>query len=183
VNVLAAMVKRHTTVPYNFICMTDNTEGVNVRTLKFNNRYPGWWAKLHLFYTNSIDQILYIDLDTVIVGSIDKLLTYRGSFAIIKDWWAPGYNSSVMSIAPAFGRHVFRDFKPEYMHQMHGDQDWITQKLPNADLWQDIAPDVIGSYKANELEKGPRRYSLVCFHGDPKPHTFTEGWVHEHWKI
>jgi len=166
---LEAMVSQHTKYPFNFVC---------IRASEF----PGWWAKLDLFNKRS-ERTLYFDLDTVIVGNIDPLFEYNGPFAIIKDWWAHGYNSSVMSIAPSFGRHIRTQFHKDYMVRYHGDQDWITERAPRADLWQTIAPGAIGSYKADHLEDGPEDFSVVCFHGVPKPHEFTEGWVHDAWKV
>jgi len=167
VDKLSSMVSRHTTLPFEFECIREST-------------LPGWWAKLDLFKKRE-ERILYIDLDTVIVGNIDRLLTYDGPFCILKDWWAPTYNSSVMSIAPGFGQHIWSRFHPSLMQIQGSDQEWITVQVPNADLWQDVTPGLIGSYKADGLQDGPRDFSLVCFHGDPKPHTFEKGWVYESW--
>lgn len=183
VNKLASMVRRHTTIPYDFICLTDDKAGLTVKTLPIPSWPPGWWAKLYIFGHPVLfnERVLFIDLDTVIVDNIDALLNYRGDFCIIQDWWANCYNSSVMSKGPGYGHHIVSRWNENIMNQMHGDQDWITKQVGEVDTWNWVAPGLIGSYKADDLAEDPRKFSLVCFHGDPKPHVFTEGWVRDNW--
>lgn len=184
VNRLASMVARHRMRPYRFLCLTDDPTGLECDYADIETDLPGWWAKLILFKPHSkLDgqRVLYLDLDTVIVANVDFLLDYDGPFCILKDFWGPAYNSSVMSIAPGFGRHVWEQFDTDRMMALHGDQDWITRQVDKADLWQLMAPGKIGSYKADHLEAGPGAFSLVCFHGSPKPADFSHEWVHHAW--
>ena len=83
VNKLKYMIKRHTTVPFNFFCFTEQTQGldndVTVISLPNDIRFSGWWWKPYvfkegLFPSGTVN--FFIDLDMVIVNNIDKLLTY-----------------------------------------------------------------------------------------------------------
>ena len=184
VNKLEKMVKKHTKHEYEFVCLTDDYNDLKCQhVFPVGTHLQGWWSKLVLFKPHPVlkdKRILYIDLDTVIVGNIDFLFEYKGPFCILNDFWAPGYNSSVMSIEPV-GWTIYKDFHIDMIDKYTGDQDYITEMVSIADIWQGVAPGRIGSYKADQLQNGPKDFSLVCFHGDPKPHTFTEGWVRDAW--
>jgi hypothetical protein len=163
-------VARHFPGDHNFVCFTDKpVAGVNCYPLPAD--LPGWWAKLGLFKLGR--PLIYFDLDVVITGSLQPLLCLD-RFAIIKDWWQPGYNSSVM-VLTGKERHVWRDFKSDMIPSIPGgDQDWITEKLPGA---LTFAPNWFPSFKASEINPGAM---AVIFHGNPKPHELG-GWVADEW--
>jgi hypothetical protein len=167
-------------VDYMETAISRNTKHRYTLEIIRHSARPGWWAKTELFRPRK-ERVLYFDLDTVILGSLDPLFEYDGPFAIIKDWWASSHNSSVMSIAPGFGQRIWRDWSPVIVSQFYGDQNWITAVAPAADYWQDVAPGLIGSYKADNLQDSPKDYKVICFHGEPKPHQIEKGWVHEAW--
>ncbi len=188
VNRLAAMVSRHLQVSHRFICLTDDPRGVNVPYTDVGTDLPGWWAKLALFRPHPAlvgKRALYLDLDTVIMGDVDFLLDYDGPFALLNSFLPPSrYGSAVMSIQPGFGQALWSDFQRHakaIMARLHGDQDWIEENLTEADLWQEMFPGRIGSYKVDALEASPRDFSICCFHGVPKPHE-VDGWVQQQWK-
>jgi len=185
VNKLERMVKKHTWADYEFVCLTDNYKGLECQhAFPTGTHLEGWWSKLVLFKPHPVlkdKRIVYIDLDTVIVNNIDFLFEYKKAFCILKDFWAPSHNSSVMAIRQGFGEDIYGVFDKDMMNLYSGDQDWIFNRYPGADIWQGVAPGKIGSYKADNLQNGPKDFSLICFHGDPKPHTFTEGWVKDAW--
>lgn len=66
---------------YDSVCLTDalKIKGVNTAPLLYD--WPGWWAKLELF--NPLhpvlgnEDILYIDIDSVVVGDITPLTTMK----------------------------------------------------------------------------------------------------------
>lgn len=192
VNRLASMARRHTERMVPFICLTDDPKGIRddvaILPLQQTN-LRGWWHKLTLFMPpRGLEdrRLIFLDLDTVITGPIDFLFDFDGPFCILADFYQPEkFNSSVMSIAPGFGRHIWERFVvmgPEkVMGSYYGDQEWITDQLQWAHLWQVQAPGKIASYKANELRDGPKDASIVCFHGEPKPHEFDRGWVRDAW--
>lgn len=184
VNKLRNMVARNTNIPHRFLCLTDDPNGLDVEWSPIGCEYPGWWSKLVLFKSHPAltERFVYLDLDTVIVGNLDPLMRMTSWFAILKDWWAPSYNSSVMVMEPNSQRQVWDNFNYERDSvRVHGDQNIITEQAESLTILQDYMPAFFGSYKANDLEKGPGRYRVVCFHGDPKPHTFEKGWVRDAW--
>jgi hypothetical protein len=189
VNKLESMVERHTTRVYRFICLTDDHEGLKCTWSPIGTRLPGWWAKLVLFEPHvqlEGQRVLYLDLDTIIVGNIDFLLDYVGSFAILRDFYRPlGWGSAIMAFQAGFGQHIWEHFRTNPQRQMfsyHGDQEYLQTEINSADLWQDLYPDKIVSYKVHCKDKGlPLGASVVCFHGVPRPHEVDDLWVQEEW--
>ncbi len=188
VNRLAAMVERNTTVPYEFVCLTDDNRGVlfqGFHVEPISTDLPGWWSKLVLFKPHPYlagRRVLFLDLDTVIVGNMDFLLEYDGGFAILSDFYRPQtFGSAVMAIPPGFGPHIWWNFDPDNI-DCAGDQDWIWSNLNNATRWQDLYPGKIVSYKVHCQDGLPADARVVCYHGTPRPHETTNiHWVQEHW--
>ena len=160
-NVLYQMVKRNTTVPYEFHCITEDATGldptVNVIQLPNNPIIKTWWSKLWMFSPKMPLQgnILFFDLDVVIFDNIDQLFTHNpGNFMIIRDFnrcrvkdWKLS-NSSVMRWQTGTLNYLWDEFKnnsAQIMQQNHGDQDWITKRAKNDINW--FPEEWIRSYK------------------------------------
>ena len=95
VNRLYHTTKRNITLPFKFICYTDDSNGfesgIEVRPLPemdIPNDNDRGWRKLALFRKDvGLDgRILFMDLDTVIVGNIDDYFTLDGDFIFIRHW-------------------------------------------------------------------------------------------------
>lgn len=136
---LRNMVARHTTVPYEFVCLTDDArqmEGVRSIIQPLQNYRKIWWHKVHMF-DKSLDvkgRILYFDLDVIICNNIDKLfLNHENLFLGIRDFnrkFHPSWiylNSSVMSWVHGTQNYVYDKFRdnPNEAQKLQGDQDWI----------------------------------------------------------
>lgn len=159
---------------HQFICFTDKpVDGVTCKPLPAD--LPGWFAKLGLFKLGR--PLIYFDLDVVITGQLSPLLCFD-KFAIIKDWWLPGFNSSVMVITGK-ERDIWYRFKPEMIAELTlGDQQYISQALPKS---QTFPPNWFPSYKANDCKAAaPLGALAVIFHGNPKPSELG-GWVNQAW--
>lgn len=135
----------------------------------------GWWNKLYLFKHGVLDgRVLYIDLDTVIVGSLDELASYSGDFCILRDFYRPtNYGSGLMSwkAGPAVSAVWDRFVEEGLPNVRRGDQAWIQKCLPDADFFQDLYPGQTLSYKLHCLKRPPLPGSrVICFHGKPRPH-------------
>lgn len=196
VNILHDMVRRHLSVPHRFVCLTDDPAGIDCETMPIVPNLPTWWGKLTLFGHPVPGRILFFDLDTVIVGNIDDFARYCGPFCVVKpvfrDW---GYMSSVMSIAPDFGRPVWESFARDPNAAIErcrreadpswnlGDQRWLELTVPRADYWQDELPGQLVSYKAHCRNGLPHNARVVCFHGRPNPDEVKDSWVLEHWRV
>jgi len=160
-NVLNSMVKRHTTVPYQFHCLTDDAEGldsdINAIKLPKNPIIKTWWSKLWMFAPEMPLQgnILFFDLDVVIFDNIDSLLTHNpGKFMIIRDFnrcrvkdWKLS-NSSCMRWQSGTMNYLWNEYKADpnrVTSRNHGDQDWITKRAKDdINHWPD---EWIRSYK------------------------------------
>ena len=167
-------VAKHLPADHNFVCFTGRpVEGV--RCYPPPADLPGWFAKIGLFKLGR--PLIYFDLDVVITGDLSPLLEQK-QFSIIKDWWLPGFNSSVM-VLTGNERKVWSLFSPEMMANLPmGDQQWITAALPDG---QTFPPEWFPSYKANRCyAEAPKGAMAVIFHGTPKPHE-CGGWVGQTW--
>lgn len=149
---LAAMVKRWMDRPYRFVCLTDRaymfkgSAGIDTIAVK---PFPGlyaWWNKLHLFRADIGLQgrVLYLDLDTLVVGSLAPILDHDGVFALLPhegkfDGKGPRrvvkrFNSSVMVWRHGFNGFIWDNFHPTVSERLWGDQDWIAEQCPCADM-------------------------------------------------
>lgn len=136
---LRNMIKRHTTLPHEIVCLTDDQhpiEGVRSIVRPNQNYAKGWWHKVHMFDPGLPLQgrILYFDLDVVIHNNIDKLISHeRNHFLGILDFNRKFHatwkylNSSVLSWNFGTQTHIWDEFKkdPNLAMRMQGDQDWI----------------------------------------------------------
>ena len=161
VNVLYNMVKRHTTVPFEFHCITEDPKGLDahIKTIKLPNDpwIKTWWSKLWMFNADFPlkDNILYFDLDIIVFKNIDELFNHNpDKFMIIRDFnrcrikdWKLS-NSSVMRWKAGTMNYLWDDFVAnpnKVMQNNHGDQDWITKRAEqDINHWPD---DWIRSYK------------------------------------
>lgn len=156
---LRNMVKRHLTVPYEFVCLTDDQHYIkDVRSIiqPHAGYKKGWWHKVHMFdpALNLKGRVLYFDLDVVIHNNIDKLTAgSRNDFFGIRDFnrkfnssWNI-LNSSAMCWQAGYHPDIFTVFKtdPSRAQRLHGDQDWIWQVAKSRiKFWPD---NWIQSYK------------------------------------
>ena len=102
VNRLYAMVRRHLSGDFNFVCLTDDTRGIRSEVQCFPippldlELKPGQvdraWKKLTTFERDLHGlrgRALFIDLDVVVVGSLDAFFEHPGEFLIIHDYARP----------------------------------------------------------------------------------------------
>lgn len=100
-NRLYNQVRKNLTLPFRFICLTDNKEGLHpeiiplpIPDLKIEGpRGKTTWQKLGVF-SPSIGEFtgpaLFLDLDLIISGSLDPFFTYKpDKICIIHNWISP----------------------------------------------------------------------------------------------
>lgn len=168
-------VERFFPVPHEFVCYGDKPVG-GVAHVETPSILPGWWAKVFLFSLGR--PLLYFDLDTVITGDLTRMREWDG-FGILKDCWSPGYGSGIMKLTGNEG-HVWEKFRPGVMTMLRGDQDWLNLVLPGQ---RTFPHEWFASYKADQCFHAPPEGAMaVNFHGIPKPHQVSSGWVPEYWK-
>lgn len=192
VNRLFYAVRRNTSIPFAFHCFTDNSEGLHkdIETHPLPHKLPGegWWQKLYLF-SNDIDiegRIVFMDLDTLITGNIDDILSHNKGFVVLhdfflirmpnrKDRWGLGkeaVQSSIMSWEARKHTHIWTEFVKDAenivrSYHPHGDQRWIQFQQKERLYWQDLFPNHIVSYKVHCGEKLASNARIVCYHGKP----------------
>jgi hypothetical protein len=211
---LRNMVARHMTIPYEFVCLTDDPNPIEgVRTIRQNpaGYQKLWWHKVHMFDPN-LDvrgRILYLDLDVIICGNLNKLVTnLKDEFLGIRDFnrkfhatWTM-LNSSVMTWLHGTQSDIWEKFmaNPASAMRLHGDQDWIWACARTRLKFFPIP--VIQSYKweirnrdelvqrtgrsgfrfvATDLKVDPE-LSIAVFHGDPKPENVPDPFVVDNWQ-
>lgn len=78
VNILYLMVKRHLTIPFDFICLTEDSTNLleQIKIIDLNNKsIKGWWNKCLLFKPGVLSgNCLYLDLDMILLKNIDEFL-------------------------------------------------------------------------------------------------------------
>ena len=215
VNTLYRMCKRNCTLDFEFVCLTDDTKGLDnsVKTVPLPVDLKGWWAKPYMFSNNLGLEgvILYMDLDVVIAGNIDKLFTHSPNhWFIIRDFtralrpnWQK-YNSSVIRFNAGQLDHLWQDFKKnriQYQKKFYGDQDWLYAVADKKPLfWPE---SWILSWKweirnSRQFAPGGRRGNrqfrdvedvkprpeccVTVFHGDPNPELVEDPWVKQNWR-
>ena len=201
VNRLYNMVERNLTIPFIFHCMTENKEGINpaVNILELPELgLKGWWYKLYLFkedFYGLEGQVLFLDLDVVITGSLDLLINHSPDKLCISADEKPGdYNSSIMCFKLGSMPYVWESFwaqREEVVQQLHGDQDWIQKVCVDAVIYP--KPLIVsfkydcdsrarfgggalgkwfrkkGLFKPQKHSKVPSGTAIVLFHGKPDP--------------
>lgn len=179
-------VWRHLSLPHKFVCFADHPiDFVEVRPVA--NHFQDWWAKLLLFSDRAFtddEDVLYLDLDTVITGSLDDIGRLDTDFAMLSDFYWPQRLASGMM---RFKGNKHCDILYDWLsfgapRMLDGDQAWIELKRPNAQRLQDLVPKQIVSYKGDVISSGiDQQTRVVCFHGRPRPHEVS-GLISKHWK-
>lgn len=198
VNILKDMVSRNLEAgfPGRFVCMTDDPTGIDesIEILPIPDDLETWWGKLYMFKRGLFPdgtRCVFMDLDTVIIGSITDILKYDGKFAILRDVYFPQQLMSAIMLweAGEYTAQIWDTWEAEGKpRDPRGDQWWINimqggRFAKNADVLQDLYPGKIKSFKADCKPVPPKGTSVVCFHGQPKPHNCGSDWIAAIWKI
>lgn len=185
-------VRRHMPkgVEYRLACVSDGSSELPDSVAGIGAPYVnGWWAKLALFMPGAFpagERCLYFDLDVLPVGDLSDLAGYRGKFAMMADPVFPDrLNSSIMAWEAGTLNHIWELWdqggRPQF--DKRGDQAWIETMQPGADRWQTMLPGQVVSFKADCWLQGriPRDARAVVFHGAPRPHETTAGYIQDIW--
>ena len=84
VNTLYLMTKRYLTIPFDFICLTENSQNLlkQIKVISLDDRsIKGWWNKCLLFKPGLLSSsCLYLDLDMIILKNIDDIFKGKAIF-------------------------------------------------------------------------------------------------------
>lgn len=193
--------------PHDFVCLTDVARPKvargepHIEFVALESDWPGWWAKIELFRSGLFNgPVIYLDLDTVVCGPLDPLVTTEpGLIALDHANWRGRMNSGVMAWATDLSAiHARFNADPDgamarYQHgdpaagKALGDQGFLEEVITDLGLplrfVQDLAGETFAqSYKLHigDGVPGPET-SIVYFHGEPKPGEVGAEWITATW--
>jgi len=225
VNNLYGMVRRHLRGEFRFVCLTDDSVGIRpevtclpIPEMPLKPEKPGVpdraWRKLTTFAADLHGlrgTALYLDVDVVVVGSLDGFFEEPGEFLIIKDYkrpWRVTGNSSVYRFE--IGAHAdvlshFHAHEDEIRLRFRNEQAYLSDYLHKQAKLGYWPARWCPSFKYHSIPNWPLNYwrepgiphdaRVVVFHGECNPPDALYGqrnrrfrfikparWVGEHWK-
>ncbi|MEM1039689.1 MAG: hypothetical protein AAGI12_09500 [Pseudomonadota bacterium] len=198
VNRLWSMISRNTKRETRLICFTDDSAGVSPQVIcrplpeiNIPARVASTpWRKLSLWQMGLSDgqqdfsgDLLFLDLDMVITGSLDDLFEYEpGRYCVIHNWTQPSLqvgNTSLFRFRVGRHCHIFDRFNndPEsVLAQYRIEQQYISGEVADQVFWP---AEWCVSFKHNLLPRWPLNFfrvpplpeevRTVAFTGKPDP--------------
>lgn len=212
VNRLYAGVKRNLRIPFRFVCITDDATGFvpQVEAVPFPDdphvpkdsggfrQWPNIFAKLAVFkdgFAGLVGPTLFLDLDLLVTGPLDRFFTYRpGEFCIIHNWleWRKTLfrripdigNSSCFRFEAGKSNGVWETFVREkadpvnrtrFMRGSQKFQTYAMMKTGRVNWWPSswvcsFKRRLVPVFPLNKIFapwRPPKRASVVAFHGEP----------------
>jgi len=192
VHVLRNMVSRNLTVPNRFVCVTDDKiDGVDCVPLDWRKHVPGTVfirlmqhrPDIKDVFGQDVTRILSLDLDVVITGNIDHIVS-RPESAV---WWRnPNhpkperefFQSSVQCFEPGARSCLWSDFDPKetpkFCNWRFGgkEQAWISERLEWNEATFTAADGIYGAGRLGSKGIGselPENACIVSFPGAREP--------------
>lgn len=221
VNRLYRMIDRNIQRDFSLTCFTDREEGID-KAVRVQPLLPlglpeglperGWnkLATLAQDIGGLSGQVIFLDLDVVITGTLDDFFDYPGEFLIIRDSkfrTKPIGNSSVYRFSVGRYASVLEDFIDNFdwvRKNFRNEQAYLSyaiHKLGELEFWPKgwcpsfkyhcMKPWPAGLFLDPQLPEGSR---IVIFHGHPLPQEAIDGktakwirpvrptaWVADYW--
>ncbi len=202
VNRLYSMVNKNLSIPFRFVCFTENSEGINPEVdilplpdLGLPDNIPErGWLKLATF-TNPLNDLtgttLFLDLDVVIVDNIDSFFDYDAEFAICLDQKKKSQrigNSSVYRFEAGQHADVLDYFLQNFdtiRSQYRNEQAYLSYKMNEKNALEFWPDNWCPSFKYHCLPQFPQNFwkepvipkgaKIILFHGKPEPEEAASG--------
>lgn len=202
VNVLHNACRRKTTTPFRFICLTDDSDGLDpgieampipdIGLTREEWVQPGVWLKLALYVPDLHGlrgRALFIDLDMMVLDSLDDFLTFPAQF-VTTDMgrsWRPGGGSHpplpgtcMFAFDLGSQTQILAAFQadPDAARQRYrNDQNFAGAYASSMEFWPDgwvisfkrWLRQPIGLDLFLEPRRPPASAKVVAFHGTPRP--------------
>jgi len=207
VNNLYKGVKRFADREFKFICFSNEKLNVlpeiELRPFKQVTQ-TGVLPRLYMFSEEAGlfgHQVLCLDIDVVIVGSLKDIMGYDGKFcARSKFKFGEGHklDGDIMSFQAGketevmFWKPFIRDIKAAEKLTQGRERYWFRHIANDtADRWDEFAPGQIISYKRHVIRDEmllagkhliPKDARIVSCHGVPRPDQIEENWITQYWK-
>lgn len=195
---MARAVARNLAQPHRFVCLTDSPEVPHgVERIALRHGWPGFWSKVELFRPGLFSgPVIYLDLDTVVCGGLDRIADAIASHPLLCSWdMQHGWINSSFLAWDCDLSCVYEAMlaDPDGIMRAHngsgpwwGDQGhlqvtlhdrgipwaWVQQVVPHAVAWQ---PTPLRGHAA------PPGTVVSMWYGHPKPHEIASDWMREHW--
>lgn len=187
VQVLAREVLKWSPPGTTFSCLSDiDIPGVDTRPLKTD--WPTWWAKMELCGPEITGDLLFMDIDTVVVGPIDGFLTgpfttFRGCGAL--HLWSRADRDVIWDIFRPNAERIIEEYWGEdiFLRAVWTGQfslpktfaDTAKDKLACGAQYEDVLPGQL-LYRGKKSAFDPPRpivlgsdTRLIMFQGVPRP--------------
>jgi len=203
VNRLYSMVRRQSSGNIDFVCLTDDPDGITpaVRCMACPtieipppHNLQGW-RKLNLYAKseklfNLTGEWLYLDLDVVVTGSLDPFFDYKpeAPFIVMQNWTQPGSgigNTSCYRFRVGNDDYLLNDLLEKHesvLQKFSNSQTYISRSVKQIDFWPD---EWCILFKVQCLPPWPLRFfktpvlpptaRVVAFPGVPNPHQAVKG--------
>jgi len=200
VNTLWSMIKRSTARPTRLVCYTDDPSGLDgqitalaMPELKLPERIGNLpWRKLALWKPDLegvSGDVLFMDLDTVITGSIDPFFDFspQTTFCVIENWTQLGIgmgNTSVYRFKVGAHSYLY-DMTvndPDTVLRYRNEQTFISAVVTQKAFWPE---GWCVNFKHHLLPRWPMNFfrvaalpadvRIVCFTGKPDPDEARDG--------
>ncbi len=208
VNRLHNMCRRHTSRPFDFVLFAGPDAEARRHEIHpdikiVQTGLPYWWSGMNAFRADApgveTDTLLYLDLDQVIIGSLDDILDLPYDLACMKDLPSgrcPKNKERNVNVSVTLIRNGAAAFVWD-AYQAAGQPTWnplhpppraplrmAAQEIIDAHGGAEIIPEAwVCSYKYQVRKYGlPEDCRVVSFHGRPKPHEVADQFVKEHWR-
>ncbi len=192
VNRLYSALKRQTSRPLRLVCLTDDDSGVHpdvqCRSIPDinlpDNLINTPWRKLTLWKAPLHDltgDVLFLDLDLVVTGSIDPLFDYEpGRYCVIENWTQMGQglgNTSCFRFPVGKYTHIYNRIQEDpgpVLAKYQIEQEYISREIEDMVFWPSLW---CASFKHTLLPKWPMNFfkpaqlpsetKIVAFTGKP----------------
>lgn len=199
-------VERYAGRKVRFVCLSD-VEIPGVETIKLIQEWPKYWSKIELFRKDLFDgPVLYIDLDSIVVGDVSRIMSVRHNFTMTHEWAkgsdSDAFQSSVMAWDGDYS-FIYKMFKNDPKHYIKafnsagykkdhngeskyrniGDQGFIPIAIKAAgkdvlSFRNYFSENIVSSYKYAKCEEAPPSDAvIVTFHGKSKMDKMNIGWA------
>jgi hypothetical protein len=200
INNLYHGVSRFASEEFDFICFTNEEidglhEGIEARPFISPSKL-GVLPRLYMYSKDSGlfgNQVLALDIDVIIVGSLKDIMSYRGEFCA-RSKFKPGFeyllDGDVISFraGPENEDRLWNSFvdNREFAerHTKGRERYWYRHQIGDeADRWDEYAPNQIISYKRHMRGRHtlPKGACIVSCHGVPRPHEIFDDWRFKYW--
>lgn len=193
VNILGNMLARHLTIPYEFVCITDDPTGIKYPTIPLWDKCQNLGGCYNRLWTFSADfdllgdRFALIDLDVVLTNNCDHIFGMKGNFLIheycYRDRPNQHYNAALVIMDRGARRQVWDQFDPRKTPdeiapdetRIGSDQKWISTILGPGEKTIGVKH---GVYEAMPIGiKLPEDACMVFFSGRRDPSEGEHAWV------